>query len=342
MVQGKLRWRQVRRRRVAALSQRWDSDRVEGWLDARSAKVIAALGEYQTIQGIRGAVGEIGVHHGKLLVLLDLIKAKGEISFAVDLFDESRTQCRPVGTGRLFAVGAKSREILHGAGPGRDLQTELDGSAGERNPGSLRSCTRLFSVDGGHTAACTLNDMQISEASTIDHGLVVVDDYFNPSWPDVSAGVAQYIFHRGSTLRPFAISPNKLYLARSHCHERYRSALRERVGRYYLKTSAMYDHQVDIYGYDQATSWRRRLINYVKKTPIGDANSKDLSASFSASDRERGSDDARRRASRRRPHNRMAQWRGASMVDHREADEGACVARPVTIAEQSVYRPGLR
>jgi hypothetical protein len=135
----------------------------------------------------------------------------------------------------------------------------------------LAACgpVRLFSVDGGHTAACTLNDIQISEASTLDHGLVVVDDYFNPSWPDVSAGVAQYIFHRGSTLRPFAISPNKLYLARSHCHERYRTALKERVARYHLKTSTMYDHDVDIYGYDQSTSWRRRLINYVKKTPIG-------------------------------------------------------------------------
>jgi hypothetical protein len=85
----------------------------------------------------------------------------------------------------------------------------------------------------------------------------------------VSAGVAQYIFHRGSTLRPFAISPNKLYLARSHCHERYRTALRKRVARYYLKTSTMYEHEVDIYGYDHSTSWRRRLINYVKKTPIG-------------------------------------------------------------------------
>jgi hypothetical protein len=31
----------------------------------------------------------------------------------------------------------------------------------------------------------------------------------------------------------------------------------------------MYEHEVDIYGYDHSISWRRRLINYVKKTPIG-------------------------------------------------------------------------
>ncbi|HET7252227.1 MAG TPA: hypothetical protein VFJ46_00525, partial [Xanthobacteraceae bacterium] len=73
--------------------------RVEGWLDARSAKVIAALGEYQAMQGIHGAVGEIGVHHGKLLVLLDLLKAKDEVSFAVDLFENQEFNVDQSGLG---------------------------------------------------------------------------------------------------------------------------------------------------------------------------------------------------------------------------------------------------
>ena len=98
MVQGTVSVEQVRQRQL----QRYLSDglgQVEGWLDPRSAKVIAALGEYQTAQGIRGAVGEIGVHHGKLLVLLDLIKAKGEISFAVDLFDDQQLNVDQSGLG---------------------------------------------------------------------------------------------------------------------------------------------------------------------------------------------------------------------------------------------------
>ena len=173
--------------------QRYLSDglgQVEGWLDPRSAKVIAALGEYQTAQGIRGAVGEIGVHHGKLLVLLDLIKAKGEISFAVDLFDDQQLNVDQSGLGdysqlarnlEKFSTGLDRVEIFK--------RNSMDLRANDL----LAACgpVRLFSVDGGHTAACTLNDIQISEASTLDHGLVVVDDYFNPSWPDVSAGVAQ-------------------------------------------------------------------------------------------------------------------------------------------------------
>jgi hypothetical protein len=128
---------------------------------------------------------------------------------------------------------------------------------------------RMFSVDGGHTAACAWNDVALSEKSTIDEGIVIVDDYFNPLWPDVSIGVSQHILQDTSKLRPFAISPNKLYLARSHYHDRYRAVLRDRARRYYLKTSEMYGHEVDVYGYDRSSSWRRRVINYVKKSPLG-------------------------------------------------------------------------
>ena len=107
MVQGTVPVEQVRQRQL----RRYLSDglgRVEGWLDPRSAKVIAALGEYQTAQGIRGAVGEIGVHQGKLLVLLDLIKAKGELSFAVDLFDEQQFNVDRSGLGDYSQLARNS------------------------------------------------------------------------------------------------------------------------------------------------------------------------------------------------------------------------------------------
>ena len=242
--------------------------RVHGWLDTRSARIIAVLGEYQTVERISGSVGEIGVHHGKLFILLDLIKAKDEMAFAVDVFEDQQFNVDRSGLGDYSQFS-------------RNLETFSDGMDRvvifKRNSMQLRAdellsqCgpARLFSVDGGHTAVCTANDIGLSEASTIGDGIVIVDDYFNPSWPDVSVGVAQYIRLDTSALRPFAISPNKLYLSRAHCHARYRAILRDQVRRYYLKSSVMYGHEVDIYGYDQSAAWQRRLINYVKKTPIG-------------------------------------------------------------------------
>ena len=242
--------------------------KVQGWLEPHSAWIISALGRYQATENIRGSVGEIGVHHGKLFILLDLIKADDEISFAVDLFDIQEYNIDQSGLGDLAQFKKNLENFSSGMNRVKIFKkNSMDLSADE----IIASCgrTRLFSVDGGHTAACTLNDIRISEASTINEAIVVVDDYFNPSWPDVSAGTAEYILHPTSTLRPFAISPNKLYLARVRCHGRYRAVLREQMRRYYLKTSAMFGHEVDIYGYDQSTSWQRLLINRVKKGPGG-------------------------------------------------------------------------
>jgi len=241
---------------------------VQGWLDARSARIIAALGRYQTKAKISGAVGEIGIHHGKLFILLDLIKANDETSFAIDLFEQQELNVDRSGLGDYAQFTRYLEEFSGGTDRVRIIKkNSMELSVDE----ILAHCgpARLFSIDGGHTAECTLNDIRLSEASTIDDAIVIVDDYFNPTWPDVSAGVAEYVFDPGSTLRPFAISPNKLYLARPHCHARYRLTLREEVPRFYQKTSAMYGHDVDIYGYDLSSSWQRRLINYVKKSPIG-------------------------------------------------------------------------
>jgi hypothetical protein len=243
---------------------------VQGWLDPHSARIIAMLGEYQTTERVSGAVGEIGVHHGKLFILLDLLKTNDEVSFAVDLFDEQELNVDQSGFGDL----ARLRANLEAHSDGMNRVAILKGDSTQLSADAiLARCdrARLFSVDGGHTAACTLNDIRLAEASTIDDAIVIVDDYFNPSWPDVSVGVAQYALQPASTLRPFAISPNKLYLARSHCHRHYRAALGQHARRYYLKTSAMYDHEVDIYGYDQSSSRRRRLINSVKRSSVGPA-----------------------------------------------------------------------
>ena len=146
MVQGTVSVEQVRQRQL----QRYLSDglgQVEGWLDPRSAKVIAALGEYQTAQGIRGAVGEIGVHHGKLLVLLDLIKAKGEISFAVDLFDDQQLNVDQSGW-EIVPNWRESRKILRTGAGSVQISNENRSTARDDLLGSLRPVRFVFGSDG--------------------------------------------------------------------------------------------------------------------------------------------------------------------------------------------------
>src|SRR5688572_1263099 len=60
--------------------------RVQGWLNPFSARVILELSRFQAQIGARGAVAEIGVHHGKLFLLLFLSTRPGESAIAIDVF----------------------------------------------------------------------------------------------------------------------------------------------------------------------------------------------------------------------------------------------------------------
>jgi hypothetical protein len=63
-------------------------DEVHGWLNQYSAAFIANLSRLQAASGITGAVGEIGVHMGRLFILLKLTLVPTERSFAIDVFGD--------------------------------------------------------------------------------------------------------------------------------------------------------------------------------------------------------------------------------------------------------------
>jgi hypothetical protein len=241
---------------------------VSGWLDNRSAQIIAALGLYQPSADTSGSVGEIGVHHGKLFILLDLLRRPGEKSFAVDLFDLQQENVDQSGLGDF----QRFSENLERYSRGPQSVVMFQRNSIELQPDELLDAcgpARLLSVDGGHTAECTLNDLKIADAVLTERGIVVVDDYFNPMWPDVSVGVGQYVLESSSKLRPFAIAPNKLFLSRPEWHREYRTVLNRQSARYYLKSNMMFGHEVDIFGYSASTSRRRNIVNSIKRSVIG-------------------------------------------------------------------------
>lgn len=222
--------------------------RVDGWLETYSARFIGALAEIQRGHGIAGAVGEIGVHHGKLLILLLLTASAREKAFAVDVFQQQDLNTDQSGCGNHDIFLANVRRWV---GPDSNISIFSKSSFEVRPASILEACgrVRLASIDGGHTEACTLNDLTLIEAVLGDRGVAVIDDYFNPHWPDVSAGVARYLLRPGSKLRPFAISPNKLYLTTVGNTPFYKSEIQKRFEP--DKESVMFGSRVDIYGIRQ-------------------------------------------------------------------------------------------
>ena len=63
-------------------------EEIEGWgVDELLIRVICQLDYFQKKWAIKGSMIEIGVHHGRTFVLLDLLKRNEEFSLAIDLFE---------------------------------------------------------------------------------------------------------------------------------------------------------------------------------------------------------------------------------------------------------------
>ncbi|MBJ9695451.1 class I SAM-dependent methyltransferase [Burkholderia cenocepacia] len=181
---------------------------VQGWLTPCSASIIAHLSAHQLRLGLSGNVAEIGVHHGKLFILLANLIAPDEVAYAVDIFDDQHKNVDRSGKGDRVIFEDNVRKYAPHANVVviQESSLELDGTD------FMSTSFRMISVDGGHTGPITCSDLHLSEKRIVDGGIVVLDDILNPDWTGVITGLVKY-FSEGGKLVPFALSANKLYLA---------------------------------------------------------------------------------------------------------------------------------
>ena len=218
---------------------------VKGWLDPYSAEVIAELGRFQTANGIAGSVGEIGVHQGRLFILLRLLRKSREQSVAIDVFEDQHLNIDLSGRGELDKFSANVERWS-----GDENLIVIQKSSLQVRPKELLDKAgefRLFSVDGGHTEECAHNDLCLAEAVLARGGVIILDDFSNHHWPSVAAGAARFFLDPTTRARPFATSPNKMYIALPEHHGSYRSALQASQSAHFYRSCSMFGHQVDIY-----------------------------------------------------------------------------------------------
>ena len=77
---------------------------VIGWLTAGAVKMICRIGHAQIEAGVQGHIAEIGVHHGRLFILLALLARPQERSIAIDLFGQQHLNPERSGHGDLPAL----------------------------------------------------------------------------------------------------------------------------------------------------------------------------------------------------------------------------------------------
>jgi hypothetical protein len=74
---------------------------VKGWVFPGAIQAIVSLSEEQRKANVTGGVAEIGVHHGRLFILLYLLGVTGEPAVAIDLFSHQDLNVDHSGAGDL-------------------------------------------------------------------------------------------------------------------------------------------------------------------------------------------------------------------------------------------------
>jgi hypothetical protein len=135
---------------------------VDDWLDKFGARYISSLDAIQEAVGETGAVPEIGVHEGKLCILLALCTRAGESCLAIDVFEDQHLNIDHSGYGNK----AKFLHSMQKWAPAADRKIVQKSSLEMLPEEIIEICgrVRLASIDGGPTEECALNDLRLIEA----------------------------------------------------------------------------------------------------------------------------------------------------------------------------------
>ena len=186
--------------------------RVPGYLRDPDAAVIAALLAWQEKIGMFGHLCEIGVHHGRLFLLLALSRQANERSLAIDLFEDDEIN-QGVHSGRKGGLFRQTSRLDIDLSPAEILK----GSSLELTADEILSRTggpvRFFSVDGGHMFHHVENDLKLAHACLAANGVIAADDFFYIKWPEVSFAVFDFLRATPDVVPVFATN-RKLYIAR--------------------------------------------------------------------------------------------------------------------------------
>lgn len=219
---------------------------IPGWLSRVDAEILRALLTYQSASGLDGAVAEIGVHHGRSFLALALGRRAGERGYCIDIFEDQHLNVDGSGSGDRAAFEANLRRF------GIENVVVRQASSLDVRSEEILSAVgpvRFFSIDGGHWLDIVRNDLALAAGSLADHGVIALDDFHRPEWPEVSAGFFAWRECEGRDYAPIAIGFNKLYLCRRPHAEAYRQVISQDtfLGAFVVKTATFLGESVPVF-----------------------------------------------------------------------------------------------
>lgn len=215
-------------------------NQVDGWVQPGMFDCIKVLSECGINK--KGGITEIGVHHGKLFMMLNaVVEDAVDRSFAIDVFDDQHLNIDNSGKGNLeiFISNLRKYDKFSGINV---VPMPMDSTA--YNGSIPLHSQRFVSIDGGHTVEHTINDLKLSETLVANEGVVILDDIFHVHWAGVTEGYIKYSMTH-PVLLPFAMGFGKLFLAKLSFVDFYRKLFADKFGSKYQRFCT---HQVVMIG----------------------------------------------------------------------------------------------
>ncbi len=185
---------------------------VQGFFQFQNAALWDSLLSFQSEHYIIGNMLEIGVYKGRSALISSLHLREDEHFFLID------------GTPFIEEAEANLSSILGLRG------NYIQKMSYELTPepfSSTRHCCRWIHIDGEHTGRAVINDLEFSEQMLSDQGILILDDFFNPMYPQLTEAAFSFLSANKHKLSMFLCGWNKAYLARPLFAFNYRNFIRQ-------------------------------------------------------------------------------------------------------------------
>jgi predicted O-methyltransferase YrrM len=189
---------------------------VPGFVMPESLATWHCLLTFQRERGLAAPLMEIGVYYGKSAALLALHSTQKEEIYLVDFSEPIRSAYKLLKSIR------------------RDGIKVFENRSSDRAVWNLASTHprhfRWIHVDGDHKGQAVQNDLLLANHLLADDGIICVDDFMNPRYPQLTYVVCTFLEQHRAELQMFLCGFNKSYLVRPNALSAHLGFVREQLG----------------------------------------------------------------------------------------------------------------
>ncbi len=235
------------------------SKAINGWFDQDAARIFYFLNNLQREEGLFGNIFEIGVHHGKSALLLGIfIDPKKHKLIVNDIFDQQELNISNSGLGSKEIFKKNYLKFFNSDG---GLQI-IEKPSRELSVGDTSNSCIFFSIDGGHSADETYNDLLTAKNALLNEGIIAVDDYFNAGFPGVSEGVCRFLIENEDFV-PWIYCFNKLIIIKKTEVNNYKEMLVKNDFENFCKDNNYFINQMKFFENDLMIFRKRSSLNSI-------------------------------------------------------------------------------